>query len=195
MKQTRQYFTLIEVLTVAAIIAILAGITVGVVGMVNNKNAEARTLATIKALELAMGQYQSDYGCVFTPAGYSVESAMPVSFELPEGTPDKPDGTLFKYLDQKLLTSATKTEGGKRYFVDGWDRPLIFRFPGRFNKLGYDLGSAGADGKIGDGKNGTEDTTSMDEKKPSDIPDNNKDAEYSKKFGTGDDITNFLRKD
>ena len=54
MKTMKHYFTLIEILTVAAIIAILAGISVGVIGLISNKNAEARTQATIKALELAM---------------------------------------------------------------------------------------------------------------------------------------------
>lgn len=180
MKQARQYFTLIEVLTVAAIIAILAGITVGVVSMVNSKNAEARTLATIKALELAMGQYQADNGCVYIPG--SVINPNPVRIELSKDLPDNLNGTLFKYLDEKLLTSATKTDGSIRYFVDGWDRPLIFRIPGKFNKMGFDLGSAGADGKIGE--DGTEITATL----PSI-------SDYETKFGKGDDITNFLRKD
>ena len=185
MKQARQYFTLIEVLTVAAIIAVLAGITVGVVSMVNNKNAEARTLATIKALELAMGQYQADNGCVYIPAGYTVTSPNPVRIELSKDLPDNLNGPLFKYLDEKLLTSATKTDGSIRYFVDGWDRPLIFRIPGKFNKMGFDLGSAGADGKIG------EDGTKITAAVPSSISD----SDYETKFGKGDDITNFLRKD
>ena len=51
MKPMKRFFTLIEILTVAAIIAILAGISVGVIGLINNKNAEAQTQATIKALD------------------------------------------------------------------------------------------------------------------------------------------------
>ncbi|MCI6289032.1 MAG: type II secretion system protein GspG, partial [Lentisphaeria bacterium] len=107
----------------------------------------------------------------------------PVRIELSKDLPDNLNGTLFKYLDEKLLTSATKTDGGIRYFVDGWDRPLIFRIPGKFNKMGFDLGSVGADGKIGE--DGTEITATV----PSSISD------YETKFGQGDDITNFLRKD
>ena len=67
MKTMKHFFTLIEVLTVAAIIAILAGISVGVIGLINSKNAEAQTQATIKALELAMGQYKADNGCIYLP--------------------------------------------------------------------------------------------------------------------------------
>ena len=119
----------------------------------------------------------------YIPAGYTVTNPNPVRIELSKDLPDNLNGTLFKYLDEKLLTSATKTDGGIRYFVDGWDRPLIFRIPGKFNKMGFDLGSAGADGKIGE--DGTEITAAV----PSSISD------YETKFGKGDDITNFLRKD
>ena len=184
MKTAKHYFTLIEILTVAAIIAILAGISVGVIGLISNKNAEAKTQATIKALELAMGQFKADNGHIFVPAGYNIASPAPTKFTLPKTLPADLKGTLFKYLDQKLLNSATATVPGGTdlYFVDGWGRPLIYRIPGRFNKTGFDLGSVGPDGKIGDG--GTEIKDSV----PGSISD------YDN-FGKGDDVTNFLRKD
>ena len=172
MKPTKHFFTLIEVLTVAAIIAILAGISVGVIGLISNKNAEARTQATIKALELALGQYKADNGNI-----YPTTLNSPIRFALINYMPDNLNGTLLKYMDQKLLNSATKTDGNERYFVDGWGRPLIYRIPGKFNKTGFDLGS------VGDGGTAITDTV------PSSIGD------YDGKFGQGDDITNFLRKD
>jgi len=183
MKPMKHYFTLIEILTVAAIIAILAGISVGVIGLINNKNAEAQTQATIKALELAMGQFKTENGHIFVPAGYSVSSPAPVKLVLKKADISGDlKGTLFKYLDQKLLNSATKiTKIGSDdyyYFVDGWGRPLIFRIPGKFNKTGFDLGSAGPDGKVGDSGTAIEEL-----KKPSDYV----------KFGKEDDITNFIR--
>ena len=188
MKTMKHYFTLIEILTVAAIIAILAGISVGVIGLISNKNAEAQTQATIKALELALGQFKTENGHIFIPAGYSVSSPAPVKLTLPKDLPADLKGTLFKYLDQKLLNSATKVSGDDRYFVDGWGRPLIFRIPGRFNKTGYDLGSVGPDGKVGDGQGNV--ITATDLPSDSSTSDN-----YAKYFGQGDDITNFLRKD
>jgi len=184
MKTTKHFFTLIEILTVAAIIAILAGISVGVIGLINRKNAEAKTLATIKALELAMGQFKADNGRVFFPSGYNVEAPAPMKLILPQTLPANLNGTLFKYLDQKLLNSATKIDGANRYFVDGWGRPLLFRIPGKFNKTGFDLGSVGPDGKLGDGQ-GNEVTASA-------LP---TDADFGSYFGQGDDVTNFLRKD
>ena len=195
MKPMKHYFTLIEILTVAAIIAILAGISVGVIGLISNKNAEARTQATIKALELALGQYKADNGCIYMPKGlYEYDASgpkelnKPVVLKVTAGIPDNLNGTLLKYLDQKLLNSASKENGSNRYFIDGWGRPLIYRIPGRFNKTGYDLGSVGPDGKVGDGQGDVITATAL----PSDSSTTDKYASY---FGQGDDITNFLRKD
>ena len=182
MKPMKHFFTLVEIITVAAIIAILAGISVGVIGLISNKNAEAKTQATIKALELAMGQFKTENGHVFIPAGYDVANPAPVKLVLPKDLPADLKGTLFKYLDQKLLNSASVVDGTNRYFVDGWGRPLIFRMPGKFNKMGFDLGSVGADGKVGDAK-GTEVTASA-------LPSA---SDYASYFGQGDDVTNFLR--
>ena len=194
MKPMKHYFTLIEILTVAAIIAILAGISVGVIGLISNKNAEARTQATIKALELALGQYKADNGCIYMPKGlYEYDASgpkelnKPVVLKVTAGIPDNLNGTLLKYLDQKLLNSASKENGSNRYFIDGWGRPLIYRIPGRFNKTGYDLGSVGPDGKVGDGQGDVITATAL----PSDSSTTDKYASY---FGQGDDITNFLKK-
>ena len=179
MKPMKRFFTLIEILTVAAIIAILAGISVGVIGLINNKNAEAQTQATIKALELALGQYKADNGTIYMPKGSSYLS-KPILITVTVGIPDNLNGTLLKYLDQKLLNSATKVNGNERYFIDGWGRPLIYRLPGKFNKTGYDLGSVGPDGKVGDSGVAVEDLNTA--------------ANYAK-FGKEDDITNFTRGD
>ncbi|MBR4665850.1 MAG: type II secretion system protein GspG [Lentisphaeria bacterium] len=179
MKPMKHFFTLIEILTVAAIIAILAGISVGVIGLISNKNAEARTQATIKALELALGQYKSDNGNIYMPKGASYLH-KPILITVTAGIPDNLNGTLLKYMDQKLLNSATKVSGDDRYFIDGWGRPLIYRMPGKFNKTGFDLGSAGPDGKVGDSGIAVEDLNTA--------------ANYAK-FGKEDDITNFTRGD
>lgn len=181
MKPGKNFFTLIEILTVAAIIAVLAGISVGVIGLISNKNAEAKTQATIKALELALGQYKADNGNIYLPGGSS-DLNTPVPLKVTAGIPTDLKGTLLKYLDQKLLNSASKADGNDRYFVDGWGRPLIYRIPGRFNKTGFDLGSVGPDGKLGDGQ-GSEVTASA-------LPTT---TNYNSFFGQGDDITNFLR--
>ena len=187
MRPMKHFFTLIEILTVAAIIAILAGISVGVIGLISNKNAEAKTQATIKALELALGQFKADNGYIFMPSGYNITAPAPVKLEVSKDIPTGSlNGSLYKYLDQKLLNSASIVDGDNRYFIDGWGRPLIYRIPGRFNKTGFDLGSVGQDGKVGDGQGDLVTATAL----PSDTSDTDK---YKSYFGQGDDITNFMR--
>jgi len=183
MKTMKHFFTLIEILTVAAIIAILAGISVGVLGLISNKNAEAKTQATIKALELALGQFKADNGHVYVPTGASLNT--PVLLTVPATPPSNLNGTLLKYLDEKLLRSASVVNGTNRYFIDGWGRPLIYRLPGKFNKTGFDLGSVGADGKVGDGQG--------DEVTATALPSKSNYDSTSFDFGNGDDVTNFLR--
>lgn len=55
-------FTLIELLTVMAIIAILAGLVVGISSIANRNAIESRTRAEIKAMETALETYKADYG-------------------------------------------------------------------------------------------------------------------------------------
>ena len=183
MKQQKRFFTLIEILTVAAIIAILAGISVGAIALISNKNAETKTQATIKALEMALSQYKADNGFVYLPGG-STNLKKTILLTVPKDIPDNLKGTLLKYLDQQLINSATVVDGTNLYFVDAWNHPIIYRFPGKFNTSGYDLGSVGPDGKLGNAT-GKEITKTELTKITA--------ANYADYFGQGDDITNFLR--
>ena len=55
-------FTLIELLTVMAIIIILAGLILGTAGYAQGKAARSRAQGEIKGLETAIGSYQVDNG-------------------------------------------------------------------------------------------------------------------------------------
>ena len=55
-------FTLIELLTVMAIIVALAGLTMGVSSYANRKALESRAKAEIRAMELALEAYKADNG-------------------------------------------------------------------------------------------------------------------------------------
>jgi prepilin-type N-terminal cleavage/methylation domain-containing protein len=55
-------FTLIEMLVTMAVIAVLAGLVLGVGGVVQRKGALSRAEATIKALGTACEAYKTDYG-------------------------------------------------------------------------------------------------------------------------------------
>lgn len=58
----RQFFTLVELLLVIAIIAILAGIAIPVVGGMNRKGKETKARSEINAIKLAFQQFETDYG-------------------------------------------------------------------------------------------------------------------------------------
>ena len=58
----KQSFTLIELLTVIAIIAILAGFLLPTVAKVKEKAKQTKTRVDLNALKLAIAQYESTYG-------------------------------------------------------------------------------------------------------------------------------------
>ena len=65
----RQFFTLVELLLVIAIIAILAGIAIPVVGGMNKKGKETKARSEINAIITAIKQYEADYGTLpFIPS-------------------------------------------------------------------------------------------------------------------------------
>lgn len=73
MKQ-RTPFTLIELLTVVAIIAILAGILLPAVGTAKQRAKITRARAQAKALQLAIRMYETEYG--FLPVAGSGDTVL-----------------------------------------------------------------------------------------------------------------------
>ena len=180
MKTERQSFTMIELLTVVAIIAVLAGIAVGVANLIADKSAAAKTEGTIKALELALNMYKDKFG--HYPAVSIIPNALSIEKDLPSDAA-KFDVSLWKFLDQKLINTSTAIDGTTRYFKDGWNRPLLYRSPGQYNKTTFDLGSVGPDGKIG--------STTVAIPNPFVISTEINDK-YNTDFGKDDDIVNFI---
>lgn len=76
----KRAFSLVELLTVMAVIAILAGLVLSIAGYVNSKAARARAEAEIKALSAGCESYRSDHG------GYPHQQIY-VSGALVSGTP------------------------------------------------------------------------------------------------------------
>ncbi len=58
----RAAFTLIELLTVMAIILVLAGLIINIAGSANYNSAKARATAELKAMETALESYKTDNG-------------------------------------------------------------------------------------------------------------------------------------
>lgn len=200
MKKNVSKFSLVEILAVVAIIGILAGIALGVTSYVRTRNREVQTETTIKMLEMVVEQYKNKYGAYPALNGKPTNNLNEEVFRLP-ATPSKTNDLVALFSDisyngEEIVgikgVNIAKV-GNEIVFLDGWGSPIIYIYPGVFNKTSVDFVSAGADKKLGDGK-----TDSLDVKNGSmNIPSlgTRGNGIYKDYAGKGDDISNFKRTD
>lgn len=129
-------FTLVEMLLVLVILAVLAAIVIPKFSGRTQQAKEAAAKTQISGIETALEAYEVDLG----------------------GYPQ----------DLKILTQVTKDADGKEHGPylknipnDPWGAPYVFTFPGRNNLKGFDLMSAGPDGRPGT----DDDITNWDKRK------------------------------
>ena len=112
MCQRRDAFTLIELLTVIAIILVLAGLLLNVAGNANYKSSLARATTEVKAMETAMESYKTDNGTY--PRNGDTDTLNAQS-----GTDPSAYTNANKYLFQTLSgygSNPTATLASKQYF-------------------------------------------------------------------------------
>ena len=204
----RTCFTLVELLTVIAIIGVLIGIVMGLMSLASSKMAAAQTQGTIKQICVALENYKAKYGyylqaptaCAFyldyispsTAVGNTTDVSCNFAQFLPSLNISTVSGAY--YINAKnLQLSGTQSPSNLYMFVDGYGYPIIYRCPGWFNRNGYDIGSVGQDGCWGD-KNGSpagpafsSSGISAADTAPLIT------GTYQAYFGLGDDMTNFKR--
>jgi prepilin-type N-terminal cleavage/methylation domain-containing protein len=123
----RAAFTLIEMITVIAIIAILAGLVLAVNGLVQKKSALARADAEVKDLSVALESYKTDNG------GYPQDANKTDTLDPRNGSVAADTSSSGKmaqsslYLYQQLSgdtdgdgTIGNGTDTGKNYAPDFW---------------------------------------------------------------------------
>lgn len=193
-------FTLVEILTVVAIIGILAGMTLGITSYVGERNREVQTQTTIKMLEMALEQYKTKHGSYpkFFQPGNEIGTPF---FQLPQ-TPGGNDPLTKCFTDITFDTSGNNitgikgvniiVQGNNVIILDGWESPIVYVYPGVFNRSKYDLGSAGPDKLLGDSD--LKFTNNGEEVKFPDFG-SRTGGNYKTHFGKVDDITNFKRTD
>ena len=126
-KQPRAGFTLIELLLVIVILGILAAI---VVPKFANRGEQARQAAAktqIGAFSTALSAFEVDNG--YYPRGKDGLQAL-------IQRPSDAQNWRGPYLEKEVP-------------LDPWQRPYIYECPGKHNASGYDISSAGFDGKEG----------------------------------------------
>ena len=106
MKKSVRFFTLVELLTVIAVIAILAGIAVPVIVGMSNKGKETTARADMNSIKLALTQFKSDYS-VWPVAG-GADVFYSAAFNASEtGKNDTAIDTLMQELTMISITPGT----------------------------------------------------------------------------------------
>jgi len=121
-------FTLVEIMLVVAIIGILAALVIPKIAGKSEQARETAAMADIKGgVKSALDQYDVDMG--FYPQ--NLQDLL---------TPPSRNAAHWHgpYFDPPQLP------------LDPWQNPYQYAYPGKHNPTGYDLWSAGPDGKSGD---------------------------------------------
>jgi len=123
-RAARRAFTLVEILLVVTIIGILAALVIPrIVGRGEQARVTAAQADINGGIKSALGQYEVDNG--FFPRSLQDLLQQPSNVKSWRGP----------YLDKLPL--------------DPWQNPYIYAYPGKHNPNGFDLSSAGPDGKPG----------------------------------------------
>ena len=128
MKKKKEGFTLIELLLVLVILAALAAV---VVPKFTSRSEQARLTAAktdISNLEVSLDAFEIDCG------------RYPTNSEGLRALIEQPANALGwkgPYLKKNAIP------------IDPWGKEYVYRYPGQFNRYGYDLYSYGKDGQQG----------------------------------------------
>jgi prepilin-type N-terminal cleavage/methylation domain-containing protein len=169
----RRAFTLIELLTVIAIIGILAAITLGVVKGVENRAAISRCRTELATLAQALEAYRKQYGD-YPQTG---SSAVTIPVSAAAATASSVEGRLFNALLGKVgpkldaiqgkqfieaskfslqttnLPTAGNTTSVANAFMDPWGRMYLYYYrtaaAATWTQPAFILLSAGPDGNLG----------------------------------------------
>lgn len=192
-------FTLLELLVVIGIIIFLVGITLPIVSSIQSSAKKGATSAQISQLELALKQFESDFG-VFPPDNYTASPISIGGVSIPVD-PDLDTGSkcLIFFLGSKFIFSSTSFNDIYGPYIE-FKRAQIDEVTGvNFTGTGTDITIEGVNGttKVYQYKDPFDSYYSYDSSSPSnntasfDIysfgPDKTDDSGTS----TSDDITNW----
>lgn len=133
---------MIELMVAMVIILVLAGMVIGVSGLVNKQMGISKIKSKISTFEIAMEQYKSDWG--FYPRSYNLD-------ELHDVLLDSSNDLHFHNLQDKayLPEMGTTLSDVEKYCKDFMDNPIFYQCPGDVNTTKFDLFSLGINGYAG----------------------------------------------
>ncbi len=165
-----KFFTLVELLTVIAIILILAGLVIGGVKIAMDKALEAKARAQLEQIQSAIMMYKQEFGnypmfpIVFTGTTATIFTSSTGAPILESFVKGADDGTYYHGLQPMSATNTGKNcfvdvtslkfgldskSGTYRYCLDPYGRAYFYNynttFTGAHNKTTFDLWSWGKD--------------------------------------------------
>ena len=149
----KRLFTLLEILSVTVLIAVLAAIGIAGYTYAVDSSKESATKALIARLSVALEDMRKAGKLRKTDNGF-----VKVAFN-----PDPASGSdRLKFGTQSagdaydIFAKAVSGDSMKRHIssdneiVDGWGGAVYVRYPGKFNRAGFDIVAPGKDGAFGD---------------------------------------------
>ena len=162
MKKTKKNFTLVELLCAVALVVILAGIGFSAYSYASHRGREAATRSLITRLEAALETLKTKHG--FYPAcatwgdiSVDVDSDTGVvkqigfgSTNLPaNATPTKNEEKQLKDFLAVIDAESLKKNVANGKLRDAWGSPIKYCYPGKINKIKFDIVAPGADESFG----------------------------------------------
>ena len=140
-------FTLIEILTVCALLAFLMAMMVAGYGIVQQKGAESQCQATMERIKTALESYKAKTGYYIQ----AIDAASGFYLEDPDTSTAKAktsDPWFIDFIDyEKMLNAGEIDKANKSALVDPFGNNYRYQCPGKHNRTGFDLQSAGPDGE------------------------------------------------
>lgn len=126
-QRSRKAFTIIELLTVIAVVAILMAIAFGIYRSVNERGQMTRAEAEIAALAQALEQYRNHYGDYPWIPGTTEEQRSERLYEAlngergPTGMRLNPKGRVFIERERFRLANPNEPDASGNYLMDPWN--------------------------------------------------------------------------
>ncbi|MBO4648448.1 MAG: prepilin-type N-terminal cleavage/methylation domain-containing protein [Lentisphaeria bacterium] len=109
-------FTLVELLTVIAVIAILAGIAIPVVVGMQSKGKETSARADMNAIKIALTQFKADYS-IFPVAPSTNDTLLKALFKSGDTNDDSTNDAMMEELTTILTTPSSGAPASKTTFT------------------------------------------------------------------------------
>ena len=152
-------FTLVEILAVTVLVSLLAAIGFAGYGYAMNASRRAATESLIQQISAGLENFKIKNGYYPASASYAVIAVTKNSGDLldsitfgstkwTKGT-NKEFNVFFKPLDQEKIKKNISSVFDQLVLVDSWGGAIYYKYPGSFNKTGFDLIAPGEDGSFG----------------------------------------------